>query len=197
MTEAVTVLGAGVAGLCVATELTRRGIPVALHDPNGPPSAHACSWWAGGMLAPLCEAESAEEPVKRLGQSAADWWEAQGVAIERNGSLVVAMGRDLKELSRFARRTEAHETLDSAGIEAIEPDLAGRFARCLSFPSEAHLNPRGALATLAARLEANGVTIQHTHAATNGLVVDCRGLAAKDTLSDLRGVKGEISIILR
>ena len=192
MTETVTVLGAGVAGLCVATELTRRGVPVVLHDPNGPPSAHACSWWAGGMLAPFCEAESAEEPVLRLGQGAANWWQAQGVEVIRNGSLVVALGRDLKELARFARRTEKHEMLDAEAIEALEPDLAGRYTQCLSFPDESHLSPRVALSILTDHLATMGVSIQRDLPTNPGLTVDCRGLAAKDILTDLRGVKGEM-----
>ena len=195
MMDTVTVLGAGVAGLCVATELTRRGIPVALHDPNGPPSEHGCSWWAGGMLAPFCEAESAEEPVLRLGQSAADWWEACGVEVTRKGSLVVALGRDLKELDRFARRTERHQLLNAAGLEALEPDLGGRYARCLSFPDEAHLSPRDALAVLTQDLSDKGVAIRRDAPSNPGLTVDCRGLAARDALADLRGVKGEMLVI--
>ena len=66
------VVGAGVAGLSVASELSQRGASVRLYDRNGPPGPHACSWWAGGMLAPFCEGESAEEPVMRWGQLAAD-----------------------------------------------------------------------------------------------------------------------------
>ena len=61
----IRVLGAGVAGLAVATELVSRGAEVELVDPAGGPGATACSWWAGGMLAPFCEFESAEEPVLR------------------------------------------------------------------------------------------------------------------------------------
>ena len=53
MTETVTIRGAGVVGLCVATELMARGVPVTLRDPAPAPGPHACSWWAGGMLAPL------------------------------------------------------------------------------------------------------------------------------------------------
>ncbi|MEM7211689.1 MAG: FAD-dependent oxidoreductase, partial [Pseudomonadota bacterium] len=195
MTEAVTVLGAGVAGLCVATELTRRGIPVRLHDPNGAPGAHGCSWWAGGMLAPFCEAESAEEPVLRLGQGAGDWWAAAGAEVTQHGSIVVALGRDRKELDRFARRTERHEVLDADGVAALEPDLAGQVSRCLSFPTEAHLSPRKALARLADALETGGVSVRVEGPAAGGLTVDCRGLAAKDALPDLRGVKGEMLVI--
>ena len=83
MTEAFTIRGAGIVGLCVATELLARGVSVTLRDPAPEPGAHACSWWAGGMLAPFCEGFSAEEPVVRLGQEAADWWAAQGVEVIR------------------------------------------------------------------------------------------------------------------
>ena len=80
-----SVLGGGVAGLSVASELASRGAGVQLFDPAGAPGAHACSWWAGGMLAPFCEYENAEEPVLRLGQQAADWWAAR-TAVETRGT---------------------------------------------------------------------------------------------------------------
>src|SRR5688500_17708981 len=124
-----TVLGAGVAGLSVAAELAGRGVAVSLVDRGGGPGPHGCSWWAGGMLAPFCEGESAEEPVVRLGQEAADWWEGHGCGVERRGTLVVALGRDRGELDRFGRRTVGHETLGAEEIAALEPDLAGRFRR--------------------------------------------------------------------
>src|SRR3546814_4199666 len=63
----------------------------------------SCSWWAGGMLAPWCEGESAEEPVVLLGAEAADWWERHAGGVTRRGTLVVAPARDVGELRRFAR----------------------------------------------------------------------------------------------
>lgn len=100
-----SVIGAGVAGLAVATELAERGAKVQIFDPSGPPGAHGCSWWAGGMLAPWCEYENAEEPVLRLGHEAIHWWKSKTNVAER-GTLVVAGRRDLPDLRRFARRTE-------------------------------------------------------------------------------------------
>ena len=46
----------------------QRGLRPRIIDPAGKPGAHACSWRAGGMLAPYCEAESAEPVVLRLGR---------------------------------------------------------------------------------------------------------------------------------
>jgi len=195
MSADVTILGAGVAGLCVATELVARGIELRLVDPQPSPGAHACSWWAGGMLAPFCEGESAEEPVVKLGQEAAGWWQAQGVDVSHEGSLVVALGRDRSELDRFARRTERHERLDRMTLAEKEPQLEGRFDRALFFPDEAHIAPRAALAHLSKRLDDRNVPVLERADDAGGLVIDCRGLAARDVLSDLRGVKGEMAVL--
>lgn len=195
MSAAVSILGAGVAGLCVATELARRGARVRVFDPAGGPGPHGCSWWAGGMLAPFCEGESAEEPVTRLGRAAADWWAGAGAAVTRAGSLVVALTRDRRELDRFARRTTGHRLLDGETLAALDPGLARRFDAALHFPEEAHIAPRDALAALVAGLAARGVEIETAPAPAAGRIVDCRGLHARDNLPDLRGVRGEMALL--
>ncbi len=194
MSDPITIIGGGIVGLCVATELTARGVPVRICEKADAPGPQACSWWAAGMLAPFCEGESAEEPVVRLGQEAADWWERQGVRVIRNGSLVVALGRDRRELARFSRRTDGHRHLDSNAIADIEPDLGGRFSEALAFDDEAHITPRAALAELWDGLVARDVEFTTEPPAT-GRIIDCRGLAAQDELKDLRGVKGEMVIL--
>ncbi|WP_424931280.1 FAD-dependent oxidoreductase [Amaricoccus macauensis] len=191
----LTILGAGVAGLAVATELTDRGVHVAVIDAGGGPGEHACSWWAGGMLAPWCERESAEEPVLRHGQAAADWWENHGADVTRGGTIVVAPTRDRRELDRFGRRTSGFETIGGNEIANLEPDLAGRFNQALFFRDEAHLAPRDALDTLRSRLIGNGVEIRTEEAEPGPGMIDCRGLAARNMLDDLRGVKGEMLIL--
>lgn len=190
-----TVVGGGVAGLSIATELAERGARVRVVDKGGEPGPHACSWWAGGMLAPYCEGETAPETVVRHGLTAATWWEAHGANVTRNGSLVIALGRDRYELDRFMRRTQGHRMLDDASLGGIEPHLGGRFSRALFFPDEGHLAPRQALAALAAGLAARGVTITPERDTNVGRVIDCRGLAAKDSLKELRGVKGEMLVL--
>ncbi len=190
-----TVLGAGVAGLCVATELVARGCEVTVYDPSPRPGPHGCSWWAGGMLAPFCEGETAEQPVVRLGQEAAGWWEQQGVDVHRRGTIVLTLGRDRRELDRFARRVDRHERLDAASLAALEPDLGGRFDRALHVSDEAHLDPRAALICLRDRLKKAGVAFVAESGRATGPTFDCRGLAARDALQDLRGVKGEMAVL--
>lgn len=195
MTNRVTILGGGVMGLCAATELSARGLAVTLVDPAGPaPGPHACSWWAGGMLAPDCEGETAEEPVTRLGREAAGWWAAQGVKVHPNGSIVVTLDRDRAELDRFARRTSGHQTLDKTALATLEPDL-DRFDTALHFTDEGHLTPRDALTTLCTQLAARGVEFTETTPDDGAQVINCTGLAARAHLPDLRGVKGEMLVL--
>lgn len=198
MSESISVIGAGVAGLCVATELAARGAQVTMLDRAGPAGPHGCSWWAGGMLGPISESETTEEPVARLGQQAAGWWAQQGIEVRREGTIVMALGRDRRELDRFARRTTGHKTLDADAIASLEPDLAGRSAHALYLADEAHLDPRAALKTLTDALRARGVQLvakEHVPPGPPGLSIDCRGLAARDVLDDLRGVKGEMVVL--
>ncbi|MDO5704200.1 MAG: FAD-dependent oxidoreductase, partial [Paracoccus sp. (in: a-proteobacteria)] len=192
----VHILGAGVMGLVMATELTARGYQVHLTDPQGGPGPHGCSWWAGGMLAPYCEGESAEPPVERHGFDAISWWDRHGGLVQRQGTLVLAQNRDRGELARFARRSRGHRMLDGAGVAALEPDLAGRFDAGLFYADEAHLDPRAALTELHRRLDAQGVAIHRDPPTSQpDLRIDARGLAARDLLPDLRGVRGEMLVL--
>ena len=194
MSADFTIFGAGVAGLSMAAELTTRGAKVQVIAPAGPPGDHACSWWAGGMLAPECEGLLTEPAIVHHGRAAADWWEGHGATVTRNGTLVVALGRDSSELRTFQRRVPAAEALDASGIAELEPDLDGRFRQGLFLPSEAHLDPRATLAHLHARVSDAGTVISGK-ASPTGTLVDCRGLSARNELPDLRGVKGEMVVV--
>ncbi|MGQ3211381.1 MAG: glycine oxidase ThiO [Shinella sp.] len=191
----VLVKGAGVAGLTVAWQLYRHGFDVTIAERAGKVGTGA-SGFAGGMLAPWCERESAEEPVLTLGRMAADWWEAALPGhVYRRGTLVVAGGRDAGELDRFAGRTSGWEWLDDAGISALEPDLAGRFRKALFFRQEAHLDPRKALSALTAGLEEARMRFLFGAAgepARYDRVIDCTGAARIGRLPNLRGVRGEM-----
>lgn len=193
----VLIKGAGVAGLTVALELTRHGIEVDVVE-RAAAVATGASGLAGGMLAPWCERESADEMVLTLGKTAADWWEAAlpGHVI-RNGTLVVAAGRDTGELTRFAGRTSGYDWLDGAGIEALEPSLSGRFRKALFFRDEAHLDPRRALAGLYRLLLERDVRFHlgcDAEDVTGNFdrIIDCTGAAAIGRTADLRGVRGEM-----
>ncbi len=192
----VLVKGAGVAGLATALELARRGISVEVVERRADIGLGA-SHWAGGMLAPYCEREAAEEIVLTSGLSAADWWdEAVPGLVQRQGTLVLANPRDLADLKRFATRTRGHRWLGEQEIAELEPDLAGRFGSGLFFSEEAHLNPRQALRGLYQAARQLGVSFRFGEeagdAAGYASVVDCRGPQAIGEIDGLRGVRGEM-----
>ena len=65
--------------------------------------ASACSRYAGGMLAPWCEAESAEPLVTRLGQEALAYWPRHYPSTVQRGSLVLAHARATRPTSNASR----------------------------------------------------------------------------------------------
>lgn len=196
----VAVVGAGVAGLCCAVELRARGAEVELFDRGAAVGDGACSWFAGGMLAPWCERENADEAVLVHGRRALQWWAEQVPGVTSAGSLVVAPPRDQPELRRFTERSCGHAWLRGEAIAALEPDLEGRFEQGLYFADEAHLDPRAAIAALADKLARGGARFHwgeevQPEQLDFDAVLDCRGYAARDDWRELRGVKGEMLIL--
>jgi glycine oxidase len=197
----VLVIGAGIAGLTCALELAERGAQVELYERAARLGAQACSWCAGGMLAPWCERENSPELVAQLGVESLPWWQAHFPATQRAGTLVVAHARDTAELAQFARRTRGFVRAAAAEIGTLEPELAGRFGQGLYFADEGHLDPRAALTALAEQLRARGVRLHlgqvPGRAERSGAqaVIDCTGMAAAPALPGLRGVKGEMLLL--
>ena len=190
----ITVLGAGILGLWQTLTLARRGHRVRLLEASAEPFAAAASRYAGAMLAPYCEAEGAAPIVAELGLEALALWRAIDPDLTSRGTLVVAPARDLPELARFQRMTRGHESADADAIARLEPDLAGRFQSGLFFADEAHMAPAAAMAFLLGAAREAGAEIHFGVTGSDppqGKIVDCRGLAARDDLPTLRGVRGE------
>lgn len=192
-------LGAGIAGTWQALLFARAGCQVALYERGEASMTQATSHWAGGMLAPFCEGETAEPVITRLGLRSLDLWREVLPQTPFNGSLVVAHPRDRADFERFARLTGGHKRLGREEIASLEPALAGRFSDALFFAQEGHVDPRQVLPALHDVLRSAGVPIAFNAEAgqgdCDGVVVDCRGLAARDAFPELRGVKGEIIIL--
>jgi glycine oxidase len=197
--SSVSIIGAGIAGAWHALLFAQAGHDVTLHERSDAGLMLSTSHWAGGMLAPYCESEVAEPIISRLGLRALDLWRRELPDTPFNGSLVVAHPRDRNDFERFARLTRGHQRLDAAGIAALEPSLEGRFREGLFFAAEGHVEPRRVLPKLHERIIAAGGTIRFNSDVSaedvEGLVIDCRGLAARDVQGELRGVKGELILI--
>ncbi len=195
----VSIIGAGIAGAWQALLFTQAGRAVTLYERSDAAMTLSTSHWAGGMLAPGCEAETSEPVIGRLGLRSLELWRTHFPDTPFNGSLVVAHARDRADFERFARLTTGHRRLDAQGLRELEPSLEGRFRDGLFYPDEAHVEPRKVLPELHARIAAAGGTVKFDCDVDardlDGIVIDCRGLAARDTQPELRGVKGEMIVV--
>ncbi len=196
--RAITVRGAGILGLWQALTLARAHHRVRLLEASEEPFARAASLYGAAMLAPEREAETAPPRLRELGGEGIALWRALYPDLVTAGSLVVAAARDRVELERFAKRTQGHESLDAKALQTFEPDLAGRFSSALFFAQEAHMPAPAALAFMLCEVRRAGVEVRFgvSGAPDDGdVIIDCRGLAARDCLADLRGVRGERLIV--
>jgi glycine oxidase len=195
----VSVIGAGIAGAWQALLFAQAGHDVTLHERSDETMTQSTSYWAGGMLAPWCEAETSEPVIVRLGIRSLDLWREHFPRTPFNGSLVVAHPRDRADFERFAKLTSGHRRLDAEAMSELEPSLEGRFREGLFYADEGHVEPRRILPELHARLVAAGGALTFdsdvSADACDGISIDCRGLAARDTQKELRGVKGEMIIV--
>lgn len=195
MQRSATVVGAGIIGLWQALVLSRAGLRVRLVEATATPFVAAASRWAGAMIAPDCEVEAAPPLIRMLGHEARSLWRETYPGLINRGSLVVAAPRDRGELARFARLTLGAEPVDGQRINALEPSLAGRYPEGLYYPDEAHMETPLALAFLLDAVRGSGAEVslgeRWVPGTDRGLVIDCRGMEARQELSSLRGVRGE------
>src|SRR3954471_8133929 len=195
----VSVIGAGIAGAWQALLFAQAGHAVTLHERSDEALMLSTSYWAGGMLAPYCERESSEPLISRLGLRALDLWRRELPDTPFNGSLVVAHSRERNDFDRFARLTSGHRRLDARELAEIEPSLRAVVRDALFFSGEGHVEPRRVLPRLHQRIVAAGGSIKFNSEPEleeiDGIVIDCRGLSAREDQPELRGVKGELILI--
>ena len=87
-----------------------------------------------------------------------------------------------------------------AALGELEPSLDGRFREGLFYPDEGHVEPRRVLPELHARIlqgrRQDRIRQRRRYCEMlEGIVIDCRGLGARDSEPELRGVKGEMIIV--
>ncbi|MBA2126784.1 glycine oxidase [Hyphomicrobium methylovorum] len=197
--RSIAIAGAGIVGVWQAYAFARAGFRVRLWERSAVPFVASASRMAAAMIAPECEAEGAPSIIRDLGRRSVELWRAYPGTIV-NGTLVVAPARDAADLSRFERMTERHDVVEARGIAELEPALAGRFARALLFPGEAHVGAMDALTWLLSEIRALGVETSFgqpfvTDDLATDIVIDCRGIGAQGDVPKLRGVRGERLII--
>lgn len=205
----ITIIGTGVVGLTCADMLIDAGQEVSVITASKGVDESLCSWWAGGMLAPYCEMESAEPLVGELSDVSMQYWQSfcksnEGCDYAANGTLVISPNRDQNMLTHFAQRTEQWRKIDANELHSLEPILH-QHRDALFYPTEAHIEPRQVLRALWSKIKANAEVITDTTLSDTeieelakkanqqgGWLLDCRGYSARSDLPDLRGVRGEM-----
>jgi glycine oxidase len=165
----VAVIGAGLIGLSVAWRLARAGLAVAVIERGR--AGDGASLAATGMLAAAAEHEPGGEVLsplclesQRLWHPFRDELEAEsGLAIDyrREGTLVIALGRDEVERLRFRHELQRREGLrvewlSGPAIRAREPGLRPTVTAGLFCPDDHQVDPARVMAALRRALRAAG-----------------------------------------
>lgn len=135
------------------------------------------------------------------------------ISLQLNGSLLVSHRNDQGDYQRCLQRIQAHNAvnqrlvanLDKVALAELEPELAENFDRGFFLQEEGCLDNLALLQALQKRIEELGATwfekteVAHLSDAVLAAdftdfdkVLDCRGVASKVDVKDLRGVRGEV-----
>ncbi len=202
----IKIIGTGVVGLTIAERLLNAGQQVQIITANSGVDDCCCSWWAGGMLAPFCEMESAEPLVGELSPASMNYWKQlcqqyDDCEYSENGTLVISPNRDQNMLTHFAQKTQQWQKIGAEQLHSLEPALS-RYREALFYPSESHIEPRKILKALwkAVSQKADKITTNTTLTDEEisdlqnscDWLIDCRGYSGRSQLPELRGVRGEM-----
>jgi len=206
----IGVVGGGLLGRCLAWRASKAGARVALYDAAGSQGEGSAAWVAGGMIAPITEAIDASPQVEAMGRRSLSLWPQWlaelpvPVYYRDNGSLLLWHREDAGEAVRVqrmlaSRHAQGHlKHVEGAELDEMEPALGTRFPRALYVAGEAQVDNRALLQAVAialteSKVECHWKTFVPDGAFPDaGIIVDCRGMGAKRSWPQLRGVRGEI-----
>ena len=211
------VIGAGIMGCLLALRLQKEGWHVRLFEASS--SFTNCSNVAAGMLAPMSELDKADPVIFYLGMESLDTLWApilqqlpEAIYFSQKGSLILHHPHDAAEWQQFSSRIvtklsqSCYQLLTNEALLELEPELK-QFKTAYYFPREAQIDNQNLLCALKSYLCDQGVIwhdnspVLSLHSGTVStekashsfdMIFDCRGLGAKDTFPNLRGLRGEL-----
>jgi glycine oxidase len=216
MTKIVNILGAGLMGRMMALVLRKEGFNVHVFDKHSALSDHSAAYAAAAMLAPLAESVNTEICVVEMGQYSLKRWPdilktlSKPVYFQQNGTLLIwhqqdhsvakHLGSQLKTIHDLHPSLPKPEFVEDSRLHDLEPSLGTSFAQGIFLPEEGQLDNRGLLNSLLDESVKLGVNyhwnspreISQFITTANEWVVDCRGLGAKPSWEEIRGVRGEV-----
>jgi glycine oxidase len=206
----IGVAGGGLLGRCLAWRCAKAGARVVLYDAANPAGQASAAWVAAGMIAPTTEAIDADAQITSMGNHSLELWPQWltelpvPVFYRVTGTLLLWHREHAAEASRAQRMLASRhlqsgvECLEGRQVAELESEIGTRFSRALYVPGEAQIDNRGFLKAVGIALEEAGVNchwetpVEDANFPRAGIVVDCRGMAAKADFQNLRGVRGEI-----
>ena len=209
----IGIVGSGIVGRLLAWHLCQANHEVHLFTKGSEQSEDACSIIAAGMISPYAELPLLTLPLHQIGCRAFDWWPIilnslpYPVHYQTKGTLVVCSPKQKALLQHFIGLIQyklpafSLAILSERELNAIEPALSNVIGCHLP---EAQVPPPQLFKAMNDFFAKQGV-IWHSHHDVNGITssnidcekafdktVDCRGMGAKPSLPNLRGVRGEI-----
>jgi len=205
----LAVVGGGLLGRLLAWRAARAGMLVELYEAGGRLGEESAAWAAAGMVSPASEALDASPAIVAMGRRSLQLWpellkELPLPVYYRNAGTVAVWRADAaveaEQLQTAVRSQDAGaaERILRSRLAELEPSLAAEFGEALYLPDEGQVDNREVLAALALALEEAGVICHWgVRVAENampeaGIVADCRGMGAREAVTGLRGVRGEI-----
>lgn len=210
------VIGAGIMGRLLALNLLNDGWQVTIYDQS---NGSNCSQAAAGLLTPVSELDKAELIIHHLGVEGLNThWPAileqlsTPIYFQRKGCLVVHHPQDLTEWQQFSSHIGSklghgfYQHIQQDDLHQLEPDLT-KLKSAYFIPEEGQIDNQAVLVALEHYLIAEGVDWQaNTQVASIkpgqvilenasqsfDMVFDARGMGAKSSFPDLRGLRGEL-----
>lgn len=205
----LAVVGGGLLGRLLAWRTARSGMRVELYEAGSRLGEESAAWAAAGMVAPASEALDASPAIIAMGRRSLELWpellKELPVPVYYRDTGTIAVWRD--DAAADAEQLEAAVRLHNAGaaervlgsrLKQLEPSVAAGFDEALYLPDEGQVDNREVLAALALALEGAGVIchwgvrVAEDAMPEAGIVADCRGMGAREAVTGLRGVRGEI-----
>ncbi|WP_206486167.1 glycine oxidase ThiO [Thalassotalea sp. G2M2-11] len=176
----IAIVGAGLLGRMLATELARSGHQVTLLDKDNRLAKQSAAYAAAGLLTPLGEAMHCEANIVAMGFESLKLWpkllaQLSGYTFfQQAGALMVSHEQDADHYQRYVRFLASHypehqcQSLNREQLLALEPELGRSFHRGLYLPEEGQIGNRKLLIALAQELQHLGVT-WHEQAQVDGI----------------------------
>lgn len=213
----IGIVGAGLMGRVLAYQALLKDWQVTLFDSDHKDGKKSCGYSAAGLLSPYAELISEESSLMHIGEQAINFWSALHETFshcfffQKKGTLCIAHTQDVADFTRYQQSLTIKGAKQATHWQLVmpqqlEPELNPRFQHAVYLSQEAHIDSTSLFNFFKACLEkkcswfsaqtinelGSGYIKQGKRTWHFDVVFDCRGLGAKSSLANLRGVRGEL-----